>query len=328
MSDETQQPKEPDIGVLLRTAGRRETATPEAMQRWESRFRAELAPVVQRRRRQRRLIAGSLAAVAALLLVLIYPEQEQPRPQAVTASVESTRGQVSVISGAERQPIAGGQMLAVGSVLHSGVNGYAAIVLGAHRVRLDSDSRITLQADGVFLHRGRLYASDGLSQAVRSFSVSTPWGSIRDIGTQFMVQVGERETVATVRLGAIELRQGQIQQRAAATSGSAVQLRIDSGARISERAVGSRGTAWDWIYQSATAFELEGSSALAFLEWVSAETGLRLEFSSTGAREEAARTTLHGELGDWNPEQAIDPVLLATDLVASRGQGQLRIALR
>jgi ferric-dicitrate binding protein FerR (iron transport regulator) len=336
MNEPANSQDEQKLALLLRAAGPREPVPLAARARWEATFRQELAPVLRRRQQRRRWVVGLAGAAAAMLLVLLAypPPPEVAAPPLVT--LDYVAGAAKLADGERTRALAPGQALVAGNVLLTAGDGHLALRFGVHRLRLDGDSRLTLQAGGVYLHRGRLYVSDDAppgrpapAPGRQPFAIVTPWGQVRDIGTQFLVAVGEHSTRATVRRGAIEMTQGNSRRRAAATAGGAVELRTDSDARISEQRAPASGERWQWIYQSTPPFTLEGSSVLAFLEWVSAETGLVLAFESSAAHRLAAQGTLHGAMGDWDdPQDAIGPVLAATDLRAEVSRGQLHVRLR
>lgn len=331
MDDDTTIWTEDDnLGRLLQAAGPREQLPDPLKRRWEARFRGELESVrAGARQRSRRRAGGLAAGVIALAIALSVlwrpPLQDGPRMQLATLS-----GTVTASSrDGTAHPLVAGQTLAAGQTLTTGGDGYAAVNWAGYDLRLNRDTRLEMRQDGVALQAGEIYVSDdphriGHFQLV----VTTPFGTIRDLGTQFTVVVQADATVATVRRGAIELAAGSATLRAAPNTGSAGRLSVNRDREIHSEQVSPGGRGWRWIYRAAPGFSLEGRSARDFLRWSVGESGLQLQFDSPAAETYARTTILHGSIEGLDPEAALAPVLAATDLDYSVDRGSLRVYLR
>lgn len=321
--------EERDIARLLKAAGRREQLPDELRLRWEQHFRQELDSVRrERRQRQRRgllALAASLAVVAIGLTLSVRP----PKPDPLLIRVSASLGEVRLENaGAGSPALVAGTRLAAGQVIHTGAEGRLALDYAGYDLRLNRNTVLALASDGVTLRRGEIYASDeGRGSEQRQLQVHTALGTIRDIGTQFTVSVSPGETVATVRRGTVLLETGQAQYRNEAASGSATRISVNTLLEVHSEPVAPNGEAWQWIYQAAPEFKLDGQSALAFLKWSSRESGFGLEFASSQAETYASITTLHGDLGRMDPESAVAPVLATTDLRATVKDGTLLVTL-
>ena len=97
------------------------------------------------------------------------------------------------------------------------------------------------------------------------------------------------------------------------------------GARETER-LPAYDAAWQWVQQVAPPFELEGSSVVAFLDWVSSETGLWITFTDTHVERLATSTRLHGTLRGLAPGEAAQVILPGCGLRAERRNGSLMIS--
>jgi ferric-dicitrate binding protein FerR (iron transport regulator) len=330
LQDKTTDREEQDIARLLQAAGRREQLPGDLRLKWEDHFRGELTDVkIKRTRRQRRgmfAAAASLAVLAIGVTLLGLP----PAPEPLHIQVSAVSGHNRLENAAsDSNSLQRGTQLVPGQVIRTGPLGHVALAYDGYDLRLGRDTVLALEVDGVSLRRGKLYASDNMRGAnKRQLEVRTPFGNIRDIGTQFTVSVLAGETVTTVRRGIVVLDAGDAHYRGEATPGSATQITINRQQEVRSERVAPSGQAWQWIYQAAPRYSLEGQSTLAFLQWSTAESGLRLAFASPGAEAYASVTTLHGDIRGMDPESAVAPVLATTDLSTEVVDGALRVSLK
>ncbi|MCB1674682.1 MAG: FecR domain-containing protein [Halioglobus sp.] len=311
---------EQDIARLLRESGPREALPADLKQRWEAQFRTDLKPVLVRRRQWRRTLVLGLCASAATLLVAVgvwRTTAEQAVPEILVSHVSGEHLLYAPNGVAETLHV--NRQLTTGSEIQTSDNGHVAIAYGGYDLRLNSATRVALHNDHINLLEGQIYASDRPQAATHnSLRIDTIHGSIRDVGTQFMVALLTQQTVATVRRGALLVSAGSAGIRAAAAPGTATRVVIAPQGRLSDTQVEPTGAAWRWIYEGAPAFTLDGRSAYEFLQWSVTESGLRLAFASRAAERRARTTFLHGDISTLDPEQAVAPVLASTDLVAHR----------
>jgi hypothetical protein len=99
-------------------------------------------------------------------------------------------------------------------------------------------------------------------------------------------------------------------------AGAAVRVFADGA--VETFGIQSHGPDWDWVQQVAPPFEIDGHTVVAFLDWVSRETGLRIDYSSPEVREFAAETVLHGTIADLTPLEAPKVVLPSCGLDVER----------
>ena len=320
--------EEQDIGRLLRAAGPRQELPDDLRQQWEQAFRRELAPALARRGQvRRRAVLGLCASVLVAGVALLFTVNQPATPQ-ISIRVSHVSGDHR-LHGAGAGSLQAGQLLPPGSRVSTGDNGRVALSYQGYDLRLNGATAVTLGAKGIELKAGEIYASDDQrSNPAQGLLIATPHGTVRDIGTQFMVTLQPDQTITTVRKGTVLVDPGNGDVRVEASGGAAMQVRIGTGQQVHRQQVAPSGDDWRWIYQGGPGFELEGSSAHEFLQWSVAESGLRLEFATQAAEIYARTTLLHGDLGDLDPEQAVDPVLATTDLRAELAAGNtLRISL-
>jgi hypothetical protein len=261
----------------------------------------------------------SLLIAAALLLTLGVASwlrwgRPEPTPADVVALVDRAGGEVWVDGSALLEPA---PPLLAGASVRTGEQGRVALALTlGHSVRLAERSELRVGTAGrLVLERGRLYVdSRGESTAVE---VATPFGSVRELGTQFSVAVPEAsgEDLATPHLE-VAVRRGAV-----ALEHEGAQLRVNAGERAEVRASGTTvlqmsaaDPAWDWTLAIAPAFELEGSSLSEFLVWLGAETGWEIHFVAAELEDVARSTVLHGDLGALDPRRTPGNVFPLTDL--------------
>lgn len=318
------------IASLLRAVGRREAMPEGIRQKWEQHFRSELRSVIDRLQWRRRLVFGLCAGLAAIAITLVMGVPQPATPD-ISIRILQVRGESYLHrNDGTTLLLQAGQGLNPGSQISSGNSALLSLVYGRHNLRLNNNTRVELGHDRVLLLSGEIFASDEASVAQKqAITVETRHGSIRDIGTQFLVALYPDRTVTTVRKGALLINTADRQFRTAAIPGKASRLVLFTSRQVQRESVDPTGVEWEWIYQAAPAFDLDGKSVYEFLQWSANETGRHLLFASTAAESYARTTVLHGDLGNLNPEQAVGPVLITTDLEVKEGSADtLRLRLK
>ena len=305
--------KEQDIARLLQAVGKREQVPPDMKQRWEQSFRAELAPVIAKRKARSLYRWAGLCASLVAIAVVLTQLTPGPTPHAFEIRVVAISGSVQ----AAGKSISIGEHLAPGLIIQTGDQGHLSLEFGGDDLRLHKQSQVKLGTKGIEVLAGKIYASDESRKPVLpSIEVVTVHGRVVDIGTQFTVELTANRTVATVRRGQLEFDTSDGNFRLSTTALGAGRLVVDDRQQPEFSQVPATGEEWSWIYQSAPAYELEGSTAYEFLQWSTGETGYQLEFSDYSTEVYSHTTTLHGSIDALNPEQAIQSVMATTDMQA------------
>ncbi|PLW70655.1 FecR family protein [Pseudohalioglobus lutimaris] len=320
-----------DISLLLKLAGPREKLPQELKQNWESVFRQELkAAAKSRQSRRRKWIAGVAATVAFCALLLNFIPHS-PAPEPVTMVRVSSLSGSAAMTGVDGKTteLEKGMHIATGSLIETGSDSRVGLNYGGYSLRIDINSRVTLHASAVHLVSGQVYASDAVQRiGLTQLNITTPQGSVRDIGTQFTVRVSAEGTVATVRQGIILVDTGASEFQIEAQRGSAARLWVNNMGEVQSTQVSATGENWRWIYALVEPFELEGKSIYDFLQWSVSETGGELVFSRASDELYARRVLLHGSATGLDPERALLTVLEATDLKAQRQGDTLLVSSR
>jgi ferric-dicitrate binding protein FerR (iron transport regulator) len=328
--NDTEQPdiNEEDVAHLLRAVGRREELPGHLRQSWEAHFSSELARTgLQRRRRRSRLLAVCAGLLLATIASLVAIQQSLlPGAAPVVARVVNIVGAEHSLSG--RLETEEGHHLVSGSTLATGTATWIAVAYGHYDLRLNSDTHIEFTEQAVRLLSGEIYISSTAGSSAEGITVTTPHGTIRDIGTQFSVTLDDNRTVTRVRQGEILVASAGARHRAVAGAGNAREVSFDAAGELRADDVPAQGPQWDWIFQPMPDFSLEGKSAYEFLSWSAGESGLQLIFADHSAEIYARTTLLHGDISRLTPLAALQPVLATTDLRAEqRGDGTLQIQL-
>jgi len=299
------------IARLLRRAGARPAIPPETSARVRSAVHAHWrAQSVASRRRRIALWAGCSIAAAAALLVVIgrggrFPASSPPGTRESIATVLRAEGSVRREGGG--RPVAGDR-LAPGSELETGSDGRVALALaGASSLRLDRDTRLVLGLGTVLnLGRGAVYIDSGSRSARRSpFVVQTEIGTVRDVGTQFEVRVEHDTLQVSVREGAAHLIHGGRPYQV----GAGTRLLVKAEGTAETRPLAAGDPDWDWVLAIAPPFDLEGRTLGEYLDWVSRETGWRVQFADRSMEQAAVREILHGSIQGLRPDETPAAVL-------------------
>lgn len=263
---------------------------------------------------------GVLALAASVVLALVaswwWAVRTTPSPGEVLARVALLTGE-TFAEGAE-----GRLALGVGSELLAGVrletvgrdsespSGLALHLAGGQSLRLDGDTKVRLlSSDRLELQRGAVYVdSDSEGPANGGVEILTPYGSVRDVGTQFEVRLAELESGVRVRV-----REGRVMLHSGEDSYSALggeELKIQRDGSVTRGRVDRYGAHWGWVLATAPAPEIEGRTLKFFLEWVSRESGWRLDYEKLDLELLAAEIRLHGSIDGLTPAESLSVVFL------------------
>jgi ferric-dicitrate binding protein FerR (iron transport regulator) len=236
-----------------------------------------------------RLVAATGGTVAVIA----------PGATGATAAPDSTRGAPGRVSV--------GDAVAIGAALETGDGVMAALALAdGGDVRLNQRTALRLtDARELRIDRGAVYIDSGNGGA--AVIVRTPVGVVRDVGTQFEVGLANGVWRVRVRAGSIRYDRGDAQHAAAAGS----ELLVHPDGSLVTRPAPTYGADWDWVVRAGPPFRVEGQTLAAFLDWVSRESGRRLEFADERIRGE---TILHGSIDGLTAEEALGVILPACGL--------------
>jgi hypothetical protein len=280
-------------------------------------------------RQRRRLWAGGLAAAAAVIIAVVglsgLRRANVPAgPHTITLVVAD--GGLEITSPGSTAAFLGpddaGATIPDGSLLRTRGGHRAALRLtGGQSLRLDDDTEVRLDSErSISLDSGAVYISsaDGSGPGVE---VRTALGTATEIGTQFEVRHENGTLDVRVREGLVSLTRGVDDYQI----NNGISFSVDAEGTVTTASITPWDPAWDWTQEIAPAFAIEGRSALAFLGWVSAETGLSVRFANAAAEQTAATTLLHGSIDGLVPTETLAAVLPTCGLTADEEPGALLV---
>lgn len=317
-------PEDDEIARLLERAGPRPPVPAGRVDRVREAVRTHWRTevVVAPERRTPAWAAASLAAAAAVAVIVAWGLWNRPRqpPGAETriAVLLKSEGSIRLEGGG---PLRTGDALSPGATIESAADGRAALALAdGTSLRIDSGTRVrVLSGPTLDLERGAIYLDSRPGQARRSFlEVRTKWGVVRDIGTQFEVRLSADELWLSVREGLATLaRSGR---SFAAPAGTRL---VAGAAGVESRALD--GPDWSWVLAIAPGFQMEGRRLDEYLDWLSRETGWRVEFADPAIARESSAIVLHGSVADLRPDETPAAVLPTCGLGHRLSDGRLII---
>jgi len=320
------------VAALVGAAGKRPQPPQDAYEQvfaaahdaWHGKLRARRARVTTF------ALAASVATVAIAAAVVMQLVSRDAQP--VVASAGIIQGDVLIRPpGASTWRSLGDlrEAIVVGTQLRTTDAGRLALELpGAASLRIDVGTELTLSATTELeLSAGTIYIDSGTELLDSAFTVTTPYGTVRDIGTQFEVSTAPDALRVRVRDGAISLDSDLATTSILGSAGE--QLSIDSSGSVERDFFSPFGSAWEWVETLAGAPDVEGISLMAFLDWVARESGRELRFDAPVTETRVRTVTLHGDASNLSPMEALDVMLSTTDFEFSlRADGAIVIRPR
>ena len=272
---------------------------------------AEWDAVTGRRLWRRRVAVGMAASVFVVFAIWIGRGIGPSVPPAPVARVERIQGIVEGDSGVR---LAVDSALVAGDRLTTQAGQVALRLASGGSLRVGPRSAVVLTgADAAELVNGVLYFDSERGRTGTEFNVTTELGTIRDVGTQFVVRLDADRTALDVGV-----RQGRIvlaTERASGTAESGERLIAARDApAIRREPMATFGGDWEWTETVAPPFDVDGRTVSEFLAWFAQQTGRTVVFASSAAERLARETRLSGSI-DLEPLQELSAVLALTDLI-------------
>ena len=321
---------EETTGRLLRIGGVRAEVPTDRESRVKSAFLDECAAVARARvvrRRMATVVAMGSVAAAAIVGVRVWSPRESAQPvQPIVATVERVEGGRARIGWSASTPaaIAPADTLRAGAAIETGAADRVGLRLvhGAS-LRFDRASRARLvSASAIELDAGAVYVDSGPQSP--ELEIRTSFGIVRDIGTQFEVRLSDSSLRVRVRSGLVEVRRvASTDEVASARPGTELTLERTSA---SSRSVSAYGPEWAWAAGLAPAFQIEGRTLGAFLEYLCREQGWTLAYADPKLAREASGIILHGQTTGLQPTEALAVVLATAGLTHRLEGGELAVA--
>ncbi|HEU4890604.1 MAG TPA: FecR family protein [Vicinamibacterales bacterium] len=315
------------LSELLKLAGRRAVPDEHHQARARAAAHAEWKRLARRRRWRRSLWASPIAAavVTAVLSPAWFSSHPAPTPgaghaQAVAmadsevATLQMVTGAITVTprNGDATRTTGAGLRLRTGDRVETAADSRAMFVLpGGTIVKIDGNTRVSLDRGVVALDRGKLYVDADPHANDRDVVVRTRLATVRHLGTQFEVRFNGRAVVVRVREGEVAIDAAGTKWPPLA-AGWAMGLSADL--RPERDQIATYGPEWSWMAELPRPFTLEGSTLRAFLDWVSRELGRRWQYEDQSMRERFDSIVQRGPIEGLTAKQALAMVLEANEL--------------
>lgn len=316
MTENDQQPRNDrdDVAILVRLAGKRRAVPPVRAERVRAAARAQWQQEVRRRSRGRFFWAAAGLAVAASLILFvavgILPLGGSATVNSGPMVVESLTGEAWTRDATEGTNPAllslsiGDEILPGAELLTADGSRVAVRLNSGHSVRVDTTSSLRFEAGSISLDRGAVYVDSGANVS-RTLDVLTPYGAVREIGTQFEVRLEPQSLRVRLREGEVMVRRGGESHRV--VEGNELSWNRDGS--VTRGSLSTFAPEWGWITDVTPMLDLEGLTARAFLNWVARERGLTVAFADQDVARSAAETVLSGTTEKLTLDEVLDAVL-------------------
>jgi hypothetical protein len=319
-----------DVSQLVKLGGLRPAPPNARLERLRTAAHREWIRVVARRRRRTLTVGAAVGIAAAVLLaVRLVPDRDRNSdvPPAITATLTSATGAVQRAPRAATEPVMlrnGDSVTANDRLRTPGAVVAAFALANGASLRVNERTSVLIESPSVVtVEQGAVYIDTGGASTGAAIEVRTALGVIRDIGTQFEVDVTELRTRVRVRDGEVVLTRNSVETRA----GRGTQL-VAAADGVTSGSVPVFGAEWEWIGRLPSPFDLSTHTLMEFLTWVARETGYAVAFESDDLAEKARRMTVQGSIDGLTPHEALETVLPATGLEYGLSNGRVTIRTR
>jgi ferric-dicitrate binding protein FerR (iron transport regulator) len=324
-----------DIGALLRLAGKRQPVPDDRTRRVRAAAHAKWREQVNRRSRARVTWAAAAAAAfaAVLLAVMLVGRDTPPASGGSLATIEALFGAARIAGGDSKGSATGGELevggkIAAGTVLVTDARAGVALHLASGAsVRLDESTRLRLvDHESLELTRGAVYVDSGVAPPGRDagghLAVLTPFGEVRDVGTQFEVRLGHDALRVRLREGRVEVER----EDGAHLMTGAGEMTVATDGTVTRRPLSAFGQEWEWLLDVTPVPDFEGRPVRELLDWVARERGWTLTFADADAARAAGETAIFGSLERLRVDQTLDAVMPASNLTYGVENGVLLVS--
>ena len=302
---------EDDIADILGKVGARPMPSEDVINRVRMEVHGAWAEEVAANQRRRRWIAPSAIAASVLVAVAAFwtvtPGDEAPMR---VASVQRASGEILIRSADGGEWASLGDAIPADSIIRTAEDASVALVTSSgFDIRLDSNSKLRVTDSSRFeLDSGAMYA-DSHNLGQDAIAVTTRFGLARDIGTQFEVRLLNDGWQVQVREGSVAVEDDDHEAIAAAGQ----RVTIDTAGAVAWTEVPAFDPSWAWAEAAAAAFEIDGITLQAYLDWYARETGTPVRFARDVTKDDAEKTILHGSIDGLSPRASLPVVLATTD---------------
>jgi ferric-dicitrate binding protein FerR (iron transport regulator) len=315
-----------DLAALLAAAGPRTLPSPQAMASVRAAVEAEWRATLAARQRRHRFTSWAAAAGVAAAALAVWIAQPLRAPDGVVvASLTRVVGDVQQNSGDGRWiPLDAAGSLETGTQLRTGTGGQAALRLDdGVELRLDSRTLVVFEdSQRARLERGAVYLDSHAEpgRAPADFTLATPIGTVRHLGTQYQARIANEDLRVAIREGRV-----QVGTKAGDVQGAAGEQLTISDGRVERSELAAHAADWNWLATITPPFSLEGRSVDVFLAWAGRETGRTVVYGSPDVEQQAREVILSGTLEGLTPDEAVAAVLSTTSLQAALDGDRIRI---
>ncbi len=311
---------EQDIEKLLKAAGPLVKSDENMMNDIRSEVENTWLEVVAKRKARRYWVySGSMAASIVALTMLVLSLQ------------------ISIFD--DKASINGAQIAQVvmfdgsGTINDSGLHHGRTLVSGDHiqtesghltiqlydqtLVVLSANTDLTLSNHNTLqLTAGKIYLDS--PDINTSVTVITPWGNVRDIGTQYEVAVSANELQLAMRSGKVVMELDDKTLYASVFEGLGDVVSVDTNNDIQKSTMSPSDPYWSWTHKALSDFDVNNQSVFEVLEWVHRVTGKNIVFATDDVQRLAHETTLAGgKLSPAHVENSL-PMLLGSTLLSAK----------
>lgn len=287
---------------LLGQATPRPLPSAEAMQQAKAAVQSEWQQVTTQRTTRRRLTMFATAATVVLAVTLVMNTWLAPVvPSVQVATLEKSVGVIyllgdeSVLRRADNLEI-----VKTGQTIVTADDATVGLSWGqGGSLRLAEKTEVMFaSAKSIELRSGRVYFDSPFNAetaADPALTITTEYGDVTHIGTQFITAIGNDSLTVSVREGRVAI-DGRFHDGIA---GRDEQLTFIGSQKPGRRSIKGYGPEWEWIETTAPITAMtRGKTLREFLNWVSRETGLDYRFVRDDLELLADVEELKGDISD------------------------------
>ncbi|MCF6300516.1 MAG: FecR family protein [Proteobacteria bacterium] len=196
-------------------------------------------------------------------------------------------------------------------------------LLNGNKFRVDENTLFRIDAtDQLALIHGRIYVDSHNESGHQKLTIDTKFAQVNHVGTRYAVSYINDLLNVAVRSGLVIVSRSDV-SNSEIKQGN--EFLLNAKGDFEYKNIDAFDPKWAWTQKIAENFIIQGKTVLEYLNWVSAETGYSINWSSDKIKAKAKNVSLSGSINGILPLNSLEVVIPTTRFSYSLDNNQIYI---